>query len=75
MCSMTTKPDDRLPLPAFVAGPWSLTARLTWLYAGSTAVVLLLAAGYLYWGLAQGLHRNDRAPRRGQAAGLARPVA
>lgn len=58
---MTTKPDDRLPLPAFVAGPWSLTARLTWLYAGSTAVVLLLAAGYLYWGLAQGLHRNDRA--------------
>ena len=58
---MTTEPDDRLPLPAFMAKPWSLTARLTLLYAGSTAAVLLLVAGYLYWALTQSLDRNDHA--------------
>ncbi|MBI2498399.1 MAG: HAMP domain-containing protein, partial [Opitutae bacterium] len=40
---------------------WSITGRLTLLYIGSTAVLLLLAAGYLYWGLQQSLTREDRA--------------
>lgn len=43
------------------ASGWSLTARLTALYAGTTFVVLVLAAGYLYHGLSQSLVRNDRA--------------
>jgi two-component system heavy metal sensor histidine kinase CusS len=61
MSLKTTEPDPRLPLPAILRHPWSITARLTWLYAGSTAIVLLLAAGYLHWGLTQSLAREDRA--------------
>lgn len=61
MSSMTTDPAPRLPPPAFVRRIWSITGRLTLLYVGSTAVLLLLAAGYLYWGMQQSLARSDRA--------------
>ena len=61
MSSMTTDPDPRLPPPAFVRRMWSITGRLTLLYVGSTAVLLLLAAGYLYSGVQQSLARSDRA--------------
>ncbi|MBI5770990.1 MAG: heavy metal sensor histidine kinase [Verrucomicrobia bacterium] len=60
---MSSKPadsDPRLPAPIHFRR-WSIAARLTTLYAGSTAIVLLLAAAYLYWGLAQSLDREDRA--------------
>jgi len=63
---MTTDPDSRLPLPALVRKPWSITSRLTLLYAGTTAVLLLLAAGYLYWGLRENLALEDRALVRGK---------
>lgn len=58
---MTIDPDPRLPPPAFVRRKWSITGRLTLLYVGSTAVLLLLAAGYLYRGARQSLARSDRA--------------
>ena len=66
---MKTEPDSRNGRPSpgrasaspGTVGTWSLTARLTLLYAGSTALVLLLAAGYLYWGLTQSLAHNDEA--------------
>ncbi len=58
---MATELQPRLPLPALVRHPWSITSRLTLLYAGTTAVLLLLAAGYLYWGLRESLARQDHA--------------
>jgi len=58
---MTTEPAPRLPLPAIVRRPWSITSRLTLLYAGTTAILLLVASGYLYWGLRESLARTDRA--------------
>lgn len=61
MSSMTIDPDPRLPPPAFVRRKWSITGRQTLLYVGSTAVLLLLAAGYLYRGMQQSLARSDRA--------------
>ena len=61
MSSKPAESDPRLPLPAPLRHPWSITARLTWLYIGTTAVVLLLAAGYLHWALAESLAREDRA--------------
>lgn len=61
MSSTTTENDPRLPAPHFFRGPRSITGRLAMLYIGSTTVLLLLAAGYLYWGLQQSLVRADRA--------------
>lgn len=61
MSSMATEPDLRLPLPAVARRLWSLTGRLMLLYGVATTVLLLLAAGYLYWGLHQSLERSDRA--------------
>ncbi len=61
MCSMTTKPDPRLPLPGFVRRARSISRQLTLLFAGSTLLLLLIAAGYLYWGLRDSLGRQDRA--------------
>ena len=61
MCSMTTEPDNRLPVPALLRHPRSLSARLTLLFACSAALLQLLAAGYLYWGLRNSLDREDRA--------------
>lgn len=40
---------------------WSVTRRFTLLYAASTALLLLLAAGYLDWALARSLHARDQA--------------
>lgn len=61
MSSMTTDPVPRLLLPAPMQRLWSITGRLTLLYVGSTAVLLLLAVGFPYWGLQQNLAREDRA--------------
>lgn len=58
---MSTDPAPRLSLPEPGRRRWSVTGRLTLLYVSSTAVLLLLAAGYLYWGLARSLEREDRA--------------
>lgn len=61
MSSMTTEPDPRLPLPAALRRPWPIAHRLTLLYAGTTAILLLMAVGYLHWGLRESLAREDRA--------------
>lgn len=61
MSSMTTEPDPRLPLPAALRRSWPIAHRLTLLYAGTTTILLLMAAGYLYWGLRESLAREDRA--------------
>jgi two-component system, OmpR family, heavy metal sensor histidine kinase CusS len=37
----------------------SIAARLTWLYVGTTAALLLLAELFLYWGLVQSLRTRD----------------
>lgn len=58
---MRTEPDPRLPVPELLRRPRSLSVRLTLLFAGSTALLLLLTAGYLYWGLRASLDREDRA--------------
>ncbi|WP_414662533.1 heavy metal sensor histidine kinase [Horticoccus sp. 23ND18S-11] len=59
--SSTTPESLRPPLPALLRRPWSIAGRLTLLYVGSTAAILVLAAGYLYTGLQDGLARQDRA--------------
>lgn len=66
MSSTTSEPDPRLPLPAILRWTPSITGRLALLYVGSTAVLLLLAAGYLYWGLQKSLLQADRALVRGK---------
>ncbi len=38
---------------------WSIAGRLVWYYAGSTFVLLVLAVGVLYMGLARDLARHD----------------
>ncbi|MGH8613125.1 MAG: heavy metal sensor histidine kinase [Gammaproteobacteria bacterium] len=40
---------------------WSLARRLTLLYAGSSFLMLLLAAAYLYWSLVDNLELEDSA--------------
>ena len=42
-------------------GRWSITRRLTLLYAGSSLVMLVLAAAYLYWSLVGDVERDDNA--------------
>ena len=61
MSSTITEPDPRLPLPAILRWTPSITGRLALLYVGSTTILLLLAAGYLYWGLQESLMQADRA--------------
>lgn len=61
MSSTKTDPDPRLPLPAIIRRPRSLSARLTGLYVGSTALLLFFTAGYLYWGLGDSLAHKDYA--------------
>jgi two-component system, OmpR family, heavy metal sensor histidine kinase CusS len=61
MSSTTPESDPRLPVPEFLRRPRSITGRLALLYVGATALLLLLAAGYLYWGLQTSLARSDRA--------------
>lgn len=39
-------------------GVWSITRRLTWLYVASTAALLVLAAGFLYWTLKRNLEHT-----------------
>ncbi|MFN8006816.1 MAG: heavy metal sensor histidine kinase [Terriglobia bacterium] len=39
--------------------PWSLAARLTLWYAASAFALVLLATGFLYWGLVTNLDRED----------------
>lgn len=40
---------------------WSITRRLTALYVASTAALLLLAVGFLYWALERNLDTRDHA--------------
>lgn len=40
---------------------WSVQRRFTALYAGSTAVLLLLVVGFLYWALERSLDARDHA--------------
>ena len=52
--------------PAKAASPraaryWSLARRLTWLYTGATALLLVLACAYLYWTQVANLAREDNA--------------
>ena len=42
-------------------GQWSITRRLTLLYAASSGVMLVAATAYLYWSLAENLEREDNA--------------
>jgi two-component system heavy metal sensor histidine kinase CusS len=42
-------------------GRWSITRRLTLLYASSSLVMLVLAAAYLYWSLVGDVERDDNA--------------
>lgn len=37
----------------------SIAARLTWLYVGTTAALLLFGELFLYWGLVESLHLRD----------------
>ena len=39
--------------------PWSLAARLTAWYAGTTFLLILAATGFLYWALLTNLDRED----------------
>lgn len=61
MSSRETESDLRLPVPACLRGPRSITGRLTSLYVGSTALLLMLAAVFLYLALQDSLRRADRA--------------
>lgn len=61
MSSRTPDPAPGLPLPAILRWTPSITGRLALLYVGSSTLLLLLAAGYLYWGLQQSLRESDRA--------------
>lgn len=66
MSSRKPEADGRLPLPAPLRGPWSITGRLALLYLGSTGILLGLAAIYLYTGLEQSLARADHALLHGK---------
>src|SRR5690349_9504832 len=46
--------------------PWSLAARLTAWYAGTAFGLVLVAVGYLYWGLVASLNRQDDATLAGK---------
>src|SRR5215207_3220851 len=70
MSSKKTDPDARLPFPALLRRPWSITGRLALLYVGSTGVLLIFAAVYLYSGLTQSLARADHAMLAGKLAVL-----
>lgn len=61
MSLMATELDPRLPLPEPIRHLWSIARRLFLLYFGATAVLLLVAAGYLYVGAQRSLARTDRA--------------
>ena len=43
------------------ARQWSITRRLTLLYAAGSLLMLVLATAYLYWVLAENLERDDNA--------------
>ena len=45
--------------PASPATPWSITRRLTALYAASALAVFAIAASVLHWGLARSLRAED----------------
>jgi two-component system heavy metal sensor histidine kinase CusS len=55
MCSKSTKPTELQETPRPATRVWSITQRLTLLYAASTATLLLLSAGFLYWTLQRNL--------------------
>lgn len=70
MCSKSPE-GERRP----VAGPaaprrWSITRRLTLLYVASTAALLLLAGGILYWTLKRNLEHTRDALLAGKVAVL-----
>jgi two-component system heavy metal sensor histidine kinase CusS len=59
---MCSKPADAGPRPPEApAAPWSITGRLTRYYAAVTTLLLLLAAGYLYWALERTFEVRNRA--------------
>lgn len=55
--SLKTAPDGSSPQPAKSA--WSLAARLTAWYAGSTFVLIVALVCFLYWMLARSLDREN----------------
>lgn len=56
---MSSQPIEATPSAARVnRRTWSITRRLTLLYAASTAALLLLSSGYLYWTLKRGLEHT-----------------
>ena len=59
--SQGKEPSPAAPHPARRRRTWSITRRLTLHYIGSTATLLLLASGFLYWKLEQSLVARDQA--------------
>jgi two-component system heavy metal sensor histidine kinase CusS len=60
MSSTSSSPPHEVPVETRARRPWSIAGRLTRHYAGSTFAILLVAAGFLYWGLARELRRHDQ---------------
>lgn len=56
MCSKNAEPKTLPVALRSTARPWSIARRLTLLYVASTAALLLLAEGFLYWSLDRNLH-------------------
>jgi two-component system heavy metal sensor histidine kinase CusS len=53
--------DQAASAPTTRRRTWSITGRLVLHFVGSTAALLLLATGFLYWKLKQSLDERDRA--------------
>lgn len=56
--SLRNAPSEECP-PSARRGRWSIARRLTLLYAGSSLLMLVLAAAYLYWSLVRDVERDD----------------
>ena len=49
------------PARPFLLRGWSITGRLTLLHLATTAILILLASSFLYWGLQRSLTEQDNA--------------
>ena len=56
--SLKNEANNRRAAPR-ATGRWSISRRLTLLYAVSSFVMLSLATAYLYWSLSENLERED----------------
>lgn len=61
MCSKNAETKTPADAPANATRFWSITRRLTLLYVASTAVLLLLSCGFLYWTLKREMDASRRA--------------